>query len=260
MDSAERSLETCKITGMSTISPFFTIITVCFNAENEILNTIKSILTQKFQDFEYIIIDGGSTDTTNSIIAGFGNRIRHVSEPDNGIYYACNKGLELASGTYVNVLMAGDAHSDEFLSVNHSLLQSGIAFSYGGCVAVGTNGSASTNIPRNIENIFDIVGMPYAHPSLVVRTDIARILGGFDVSYRYASDLDFICRLYTHHYGGRNSGKALSFYSVGGVGNSYQSLRETWKILTKYRGWSTSLVFTMFKQIIYTTLIRTGAI
>ena len=90
-------------------NPFFSIITVVFNGENEIEKTINSVLNQSFDDFEYIIIDGKSTDKTLSKIKKYDdNRIKVISESDNGIYDAMNKGLKIVKGKVVGILNCGD--------------------------------------------------------------------------------------------------------------------------------------------------------
>jgi glycosyltransferase involved in cell wall biosynthesis len=87
----------------------FSIITVCYNAEAYIEATIKSVIKQNFDNFQYIIIDGNSTDNTLGIVKKYKDDITVIiSEPDNGIYDAMNKGLKLANGQFVNFLNAGD--------------------------------------------------------------------------------------------------------------------------------------------------------
>lgn len=89
------------------------IITVVYNDSKNLQLTINSIRNQTFRDFEYIIVDGGSTDNTREIIDENGDIVsRFLSEPDNGIYDAMNKGLKLAKGTWVNFLNAGDQYVD----------------------------------------------------------------------------------------------------------------------------------------------------
>jgi len=90
--------------------PKITIITVCFNAEKYIEQTIQSVISQKNCDFEYIIVDGNSTDKTKQIIQQHESQITHwISEPDKGIADAMNKGVALATGEYVLFLHADDA-------------------------------------------------------------------------------------------------------------------------------------------------------
>ncbi|MBK7128397.1 MAG: glycosyltransferase [Crocinitomicaceae bacterium] len=89
------------------------IITVSFNAEKTIRDTIQSVVSQNYPQIEYVIIDGASKDNTISIIKSFGNAItRLVSEPDNGIYDGMNKGIDLASGDIIGILNADDFYSD----------------------------------------------------------------------------------------------------------------------------------------------------
>lgn len=91
-------------------NPKISVVTVCFNAVNYIEKTIESVLCQTFEDYEYLIIDGGSTDGTLDIIRSYeGNvHIRWISEPDKGIYDAMNKGIAMASGEWLNMMNAGD--------------------------------------------------------------------------------------------------------------------------------------------------------
>ena len=85
------------------------IITVCYNAENEIARTIESVLKQTFNDFEYIIVDGASTDSTLNIVNSYKSSIQQIiSEPDKGIYDAMNKGIKMANGEWVIMMNAGD--------------------------------------------------------------------------------------------------------------------------------------------------------
>jgi glycosyltransferase involved in cell wall biosynthesis len=91
--------------------PKISIITVCFNAEKYIEQTIKSVLDQKNGDIEYIVIDGASTDKTLNIIRQYDSKItKWISEPDNGIADAMNKGIKLATGAYLLFL-----HADDYL-------------------------------------------------------------------------------------------------------------------------------------------------
>ena len=90
------------------------IVTVCRNSENTIRSTIESVLAQNYTDIEYIIVDGASTDKTFSIISEYKKQIHHIiSEPDNGIYEAMNKGIKRSTGDYLGIL-----NSDDFFASN----------------------------------------------------------------------------------------------------------------------------------------------
>ncbi len=90
------------------------IITAVFNGANAIEDCMKSVLSQSYENIEHIIIDGGSTDGTLEIVKKYGDKIsRRVSEPDDGIYYALNKGIGLAAGDIIGFLHADDFHEND---------------------------------------------------------------------------------------------------------------------------------------------------
>ena len=91
-----------------------TIITVCYNRSTTIEKAIKSVLNQNYQNIEYIIIDGNSTDGTQQIIEKYRDRLSHyISEPDKGMYDAINKGLQLATGDVIGLMHSDDEFYDE---------------------------------------------------------------------------------------------------------------------------------------------------
>lgn len=92
----------------------FSIITVNYNNKEGLQKTIKSVLQQSFHDFEYIIIDGGSTDGSEDVLREYDEYITYwVSEKDNGIYHAMNKGIAKSTGTYLNFMNSGDCFYDD---------------------------------------------------------------------------------------------------------------------------------------------------
>jgi glycosyltransferase involved in cell wall biosynthesis len=101
-------------------SPLVTVITVVFNGATELSRTIESVLAQTYQNLEYIIVDGGSTDGSVNILRHHDHQITHwISEPDAGIFDAMNKGIALAHGEWINFMNAGDCfcHSNVVASV-----------------------------------------------------------------------------------------------------------------------------------------------
>ncbi len=96
----------------------FSVITVSYNSENTIEKTIKSIIAQKYPDIEYIIIDGGSTDNTVNIIKKYEQQItRWISESDQGIYDAMNKGINMASGDVISFLNSDDWYEEDIFQI-----------------------------------------------------------------------------------------------------------------------------------------------
>ena len=114
------------------------VITVCYNAEKVIQQTIQSVMNQSYTDIEYIIIDGASTDGTMELVKKYTDdkRVRYISEPDNGIYDAMNKGIRLATGDYLEFLNAGDVfvNNDVIKSVVQKIEENPADVMYGDIV------------------------------------------------------------------------------------------------------------------------------
>ena len=110
------------------------IITICYNAASDLEKTIKSVRAQVFNDYEYIVVDGGSKDATSEIIKSNADVItKWVSEPDKGIYDAMNKGIRMATGDWVIMMNAGDvfADSDVLQNIFSHVIPDKITFLYG---------------------------------------------------------------------------------------------------------------------------------
>lgn len=120
-----------------------TIITVCLNVAADLERTIKSIESQMFKDYEYIIIDGGSSDNSQALISKYSNCISNfISEPDNGIYDAMNKGVKMASGEWLIMMNAGDVFADENVLSNvfSEQIPDNISFLYSDIYGLRSNG------------------------------------------------------------------------------------------------------------------------
>lgn len=176
------------------------IITVCFNSESTIRDTIESVLAQNYPDFEYMIIDGGSSDGTLKIIQEYNNHIHTViSESDNGIYDAMNKGIKIATGDYIGIL-----NSDDIFSHNHvvsdivKLLKTSTADAlYGDLVLVNRNNTSE--IVRSYSSKYFRrwmirFGLMLPHPTFYVRRSLFEKLGSYKTNYRVAADFELITR------------------------------------------------------------------
>lgn len=103
----------------SELHPVISVITVVFNGEKELEETIQSVLCQTYKNVEYIIVDGGSTDNSLEIIKKYESKLDYwISQKDQGIYDAMNKGIELASGTWINFMNCGDRFFSEGVLTN----------------------------------------------------------------------------------------------------------------------------------------------
>ncbi|WP_345993141.1 glycosyltransferase family 2 protein [Sulfurimonas sp. HSL-1716] len=172
-----------------------TVITITYNAEKYLEKTIQSVINQDYAHIEYIIIDGKSSDGTVDIIKKYEKNISYwISEADGGIYYAMNKGIEVATGSWVNFMNAGDtfASSNTISSIfNHDLSDYDVI-----CGGV--------NIIENDEIIFyepaqslDVMEkrFPCNHQSMFTRIDPLKRYK-FNTTYKIASDADLMMKLY----------------------------------------------------------------
>lgn len=179
----------------------FSVITVCYNSEKTIEKTLQSIKDQTYRNIEYIIIDGGSTDKTLDIVDKYKEIVdKLVSEPDNGIYDAMNKGLSLATGDYIGFLNSDDYYTngifEEYSSylVNHK----NIDFVYCDTIFFNNEKSWTYNYPSFNTKKFDKHLMkynPFCHQTLYVKNKIFNQIGCFDTSFKIAADYDFFLRL-----------------------------------------------------------------
>ena len=180
------------------------IITVCRNCEDSIRQTIESVIGQNYKNIEYIVIDGASDDKTLSIINEFKSRIDIlVSEKDNGIYDALNKGLRVATGDVLGFLH-GD---DEFASP--TIISEIISYFTDESVSAvyGDLQYVSTKNPFNIvrhwrsrcfdKNLLRRGWMP-PHPTLYVKKCWYRKFGEFDINFDISADYDSILRLFAY--------------------------------------------------------------
>jgi glycosyltransferase involved in cell wall biosynthesis len=175
------------------------IITVCFNSSDTIENTINSVADQKCSDIEYIIIDGLSTDGTVDIIKKHKSVSKFVSEKDNGIYDAMNKGIKLATGDIVGTLNADDFYANEHVldEVSKIFKDPTIEACFADLVYVDqqdTNKIVRYWKSREyFPELFKSGWMP-AHPTFFVRKSVYQRLGGFDLNYKIAADFELLFR------------------------------------------------------------------
>lgn len=176
------------------------IITVCYNSEKTIEDTIKSVKMQTYSNIEYIVIDGNSTDKTNEIVNKYKDLVSiHVSEPDKGLYDAMNKGISLATGDVVGIL-----NSDDVFASASSLeeLINGFNFSkidavFSDLIYVEENNL--TKITRLYSSkVFKKslirFGIMLPHPTFYVKRNIYTKYGTYKIDYRVAADFELITR------------------------------------------------------------------
>lgn len=177
------------------------VITVCFNSATTIADTLRSVAEQRHPEVEHIVVDGGSSDSTLSIIAQTPNRlVRLISEPDRGIYDAMNKGLALATGNVVGFLNSDDVYADsECLSeIVKAFENEETEACYGDVLFVAKDDSARTvrywRAGGYRPGSFLHGWMP-PHPTFYVLRKIYERTGGFNLDYRLQADFEMAIRL-----------------------------------------------------------------
>lgn len=176
------------------------IITVCYNSENTIRDTIESVIEQSYADIEYIIVDGKSTDRTMEIVNDYKGSIDIiVSELDKGLYDAMNKGMELASGDLIGVLNSDDVFSSSFII--EQIVKS--ARGYDGVFAdIGFYDQELIKKNRHYSSKgfhkekFSRGFMP-AHPSCYLKKEVVEQVGKYSLDYKIAADFDYLVRAFS---------------------------------------------------------------
>lgn len=215
------------------------VVTVCYNCDATIADTIGSVNAQSYPNVEHLIIDGQSTDKTIEIVrANMNPKLILRSEPDNGIYDAMNKGLALASGDVVGFLNADDlyADADVIQRIVTAFDDEAVEVCFGDLVYVSQDNS---KVLRNWKSSVFVAGSfsrawAPPHPTFYIRRSALNRMGGFDLSYQLAADNEFMMR-YLECDNARSAyiPQVLVRMRVGGVSNRSMGnvLRQNYEIL-----------------------------
>lgn len=225
------------------MAPLFSIITVCYNACSQLKKTIESVDSQSCNLYEHIIIDGASVDGTHALLksAVRENRII-VSEPDNGIYDAMNKGLGLAKGDYVIFLNAGDCFSEattlqRYADAIFDNDYPGIV--YGQTQLVDNNGDIvgqrHLSAPRHLTLKSFANGMLVCHQAMAV---LRRITSLYNLKYKYSADFDWVIKCLMHSKNNVYINHIVCDYLYEGATTAHHkaSLIERFSIMCHYYG------------------------
>jgi len=196
------------------------IITISRNAAKTINYTINSVIGQDYPDFEYIIIDGSSTDGTMDIVKSFGNRINHVvSEPDNGISDAFNKGIALSNGTIIGIINADDELLPGTLNavVNYFSLNPDVTVIHGDVLLYDGERMLKRLIPP-LCWWYPWRMIVINHPATFVRRGVYDRCGLYATDIRYAMDIDMYLRWKKHGESIHYLPMPLAKMRTGGVG------------------------------------------
>lgn len=199
------------------------IITVCFNEIAGIRRTAESIVAQSYQAFEWIVIDGGSTDGTIEILNNYRQRMTYFSSgQDQGIYHAMNIGASKAKGEYLLFLNGGDSLYDADVLEKCSAYFGKADVLHGGIEIVHPDGRFD-----KIKQFFDfdvtdemMVYRTLPHPGLYMRRNLFEELGGYNLDFKIIADRDLICRGYLRGAKYKSIPLVVSRFVLGGISNT----------------------------------------
>lgn len=218
-------------------NPLITIITVVFNAENYLEQTIQSVVNQTYKNIEYLIIDGGSTDKTVDVIKKHERNITFwSSEPDKGIYDAMNKGIKKAKGEYIGLLNSDDYYEPDAVEIIVTQINKtpGADVLFGN-VYILNEFLKKKKLQTNMNGVNLEKGFSISHPTVFVKREVYLKYGVFDLSYQVAADYELLLRFYKKNCNFRYINKVITNFREGGM--SYynkNSVREQFRLQMKH--------------------------
>jgi len=211
--------------------PSISIITVVRNGENYIADAIKSVLNQTYQNIEYIIVDGGSTDRTLEIISMYDDKVDYwISENDSGISDAFNRGINIAKGEFIGIV-----NSDDWLDIDavetivrnvdekHSIYCGNLRLYDESKNLINTRKSWPFLLP---------MGMYIMHPTVFIKKEVYEKFR-FDISLKIAMDFDLLLRLRKNGYKIKKIDKNISNMRIGGASCNMDKMRDEERLVMK---------------------------
>lgn len=169
------------------------VVTINYNNAEGLLKTIESVVEQEFSAYEYIVVDGGSTDGSKEIIERYSDKITYwVSEPDNGLYYAMNKGIGVSKGKYIHFLNSGDYYaSKDILSTVFSREYTEPFVRGVQLCDYGDSQIRWTNLGNRDVTLYDMYVNTMLHEATIIRRDMFGKYGLYDENLKIVSDWKF---------------------------------------------------------------------
>lgn len=222
--------------------PLISIITVVYNSAGFIEKTIQEVINQSYPNIEYLIIDGGSTDGTIELLRKYNEYIYFwISEKDNGLYDAMNKGMENASGDYLWFINSGDMPFD--LTVLDSVFRNKKQLAdiyYGETEIIDPNGQTigmrRHKAPEKLNWRSLLKGMKVSHQSIIVKKEIAT---SYNLKYKLSGDFDWVIKVLKKATFIENTGLIISKFMDGGLTkkNLIPGLKERFQIMVENYGY-----------------------
>lgn len=229
--------------------PLLSVVTVVFNGAAHLERAIQSVLSQSYGNVEYVVVDGGSTDGTLDILRKYGDRIDFwVSEPDEGIYHAMNKGIALATGELIGLLNSDDDYLPDALSE--------VARRYEDSPGKDVVITGRWNVLFDDKDLgialspsMKFHSLRICHQATFIPKRVHESHGLYDTKYRYSADLEMAVRLHAAGVPFLLLGSTLVNYRAFGASglNYHRTGKEQSEILRKYLPWKSVFLFRMFR-------------
>ncbi len=212
------------------------IITVCYNSSNTIIDTFESMLKQTYKNIEYIVVDGKSTDDTIKIIRKYEKKFdfefKYISEKDNGIYDAMNKGINMATGEIIGMINSDDFYEPNAIQdIVNAYDNKKYEILYGMMRKI-KNGK---ELDVSIKSHEFLPEQMINHPTCFVTKDIYNDFGKFDTNYKSSADYALMLQyFYNKDITFKPVYKIIANFRCGGMSSSQTGYRETLKLKLKY--------------------------
>lgn len=199
----------------------FSIITINLNNFDGLKKTIESVTAQSFKDFEWIVIDGGSTDGSRELVEQYSNHLSYwVSEPDKGVYDAMNKGIEVAHGDYIIFMNSGDCFASQ------NVLSDVVDDLDGDIVAGWVKEDNSQRIlkPPACFTLWNLFHNNIPHQAEFIRRGLFEEIAMYSEDLKVIADYEFNIRAALHDYNYKTINRIVAIVEPGGISNTEISL------------------------------------
>lgn len=235
--------------------PLITVVTVVRNGEKTIEETILSVINQTYLNIEYVIVDGASIDGTVDIIKRYEDKIDYwISEPDNGVYPAMNKGIKLAKGEIIGILNSDDWYEkDACFEIASKYKESCYEVIFGNMKMIfpdGTSNLVTVSLPLKKETF----AVSYVHPAVFVKSDIYKKHGYFNEKYKIAADYDTLLRFFENGVRFEKIDKIITNFRVGGISANSKIYNEILQIAVAHCFPFTAIIKRWFMLCYVTTI------
>ncbi len=233
--------------------PLASIITINYNNAHGLKKTIDSVISQSFQDFEFIVIDGNSSDKSIDVIKQYPRINAWVSEKDYGIYDAQNKGILKAKGQYLLFLNSGDILvNNQILQKVSSVLLGGKSFYYGNLILEKNSFKENHFAPKEIDIDF-MLNSTFWHPCVFIKSDLFKSFGLYNTTFKIVGDYEFFIRcLLKPHVTTEYINEFITEFDGNGISNDVS--QNELQIMERDKAWKLNV-----SELVYDSLKKQNA-